>query len=222
MLRRYLGLSLSLSLMLGLLVPIFISAPIAQAEEKDLVKCRNVKVAAQSNKRVSPPTAILKRAPRLITIFTNCGTIKIRPFFREAPLTITALTALINSGYYNQTQCHRLSTRGIFWIQCGDPTATGLGEPGFVIKDENLPGQTDDNYPKGVVAMSNFGMPDTNGSQFLMFYENTTLLSPNNTIWGEMVSGMEIIEFIAKGGVRGGNVEGVPSRKLVIERITVR
>ncbi|NDA39859.1 MAG: hypothetical protein EBX88_00230 [Actinobacteria bacterium] len=64
--RRYLGLSLSLSLLLGLFLPIFISAPVAQAEEKDFVKCRQIKSVAQTPKKVTPPTTLLKRGPRLI------------------------------------------------------------------------------------------------------------------------------------------------------------
>ena len=217
--------SIALSLTISFLSSLFLIASPAKADdknEKDRVKCRPTKVVAQSNKKVSPPTTLLKRAPRLITISTNCGTITIKTYFRDAPLTITALTALINSGYYARTQCHRLSTKGIFWIQCGDPTATGLGDPGFTYKDENLPEVGEDNYPRGTVAMSNFGRPDSNGSQFLLFYEDTTLRSPNYTIWGEIVSGLEIIDYIAEGGVKGGNAEGIPMRNLVIERITIR
>lgn len=217
--------SIALSLTISFLSSLFLIATPVKADdknEKDRVKCRPTKVVAQSNKKVSPPTTLLKRAPRLITISTNCGTIAIKTYFRDAPLTITALTALINSGYYARTQCHRLSTKGIFWIQCGDPTATGLGDPGFTYKDENLPEVGEDNYPRGTVAMSNFGRPDSNGSQFLLFYEDTTLRSPNYTIWGEIVSGLEIIDYIAEGGVKGGNAEGIPMRNLVIERITIR
>ena len=217
--------SIALSLTISFLSSLFLIATPVKADdknEKDRVKCRPTKVVAQSNKKVSPPTTLLKRAPRLITISTNCGTITIKTYFRDAPLTITALTALINSGYYARTQCHRLSTKGIFWIQCGDPTATGLGDPGFTYKDENLPEVGEDNYPRGTVAMSNFGRPDSNGSQFLLFYEDTTLRSPNYTIWGEIVSGLEIIDYIAEGGVKGGNAEGIPMRNLVIERITIR
>lgn len=215
----------SLFLALSLITSLFALATPVSADEKDKedrVKCRPVKVSAQANKKVSPPTTLLKRAPRLITISTNCGVIAIRTYFRDAPLTVTALTALINSGYYTRTQCHRLSTKGTYWIQCGDPTATGLGDPGFSYKDENLPGQEQDNYPRGTVAMANFGRPDSNGSQFMIFYEDSTLRSPNYTIWGEVISGIEILEYIAEGGVRGGNAEGIPLRNLVIERISVR
>ena len=219
------GKSLALSLALSLLSSLFLIATPVKADDKndkDQVKCRPTKALTQANKKVSPPTTLLKRAPRLITISTNCGTITIRTNFREAPLTITALTTLINSGYYTRTQCHRLSTKGIYWVQCGDPTATGLGDPGFSYKDENLPEVGDDNYPRGTVAMANFGRPDSNGSQFLLFYDDTTLRSPNYTIWGEIISGIEIIEYIAEGGVKGGSAEGTPVRNLVIERITIR
>ncbi len=208
------------------LISILLSAFPAQADDKDrdekVVKCRTSKVISQANKKVSPPTTLLKRAPKLITISTNCGVIAIRTLFRDAPLTITALTTIINSGYYTRTQCHRLSTSGIYSIQCGDPTGTGLGDPGFSYKDENLPDPVANNYPKGTVAMSNLGRPDSNGSQFLLFYDDTTLRSPNYTIWGEIISGIEIIEYIAEGGVKGSGVEGSPIRNLVIERITLR
>lgn len=219
--KKRLILSLTLTLISSFLV---LTTPVSaeEKEKEDRVKCRAVKVVAQANKKVSPPTALLKRAPRLITISTNCGVIAIRTYFRDAPLTLTALTTLINSGYYTRTQCHRLSTKGINWIQCGDPTGTGLGDPGFSYKDENLPNQEEHNYPRGTVAMSNQGRPDSNGGQFFLFYEHTTLRSPNYTIWGEIISGMEILEFIAKGGVKGGYVEGMPIRNLVIERITAR
>lgn len=215
----------ALSLTLALIASIFSITTSANADEKDKedrVKCRPVKVLTQANKKVSPPTTLLKRAPRLITISTNCGVIAIRTYYREAPLTLTALTALINSGYYTRTQCHRLSTKGTYWIQCGDPTATGLGDPGFSYKDENLPEQAENNYPRGTVAMANFGRPDSNGSQFLLFYDDSTLRSPNYTIWGEVISGIEILEYIAEGGIRGTNSEGVPLRNLVIERISIR
>lgn len=221
MLRRHLGFSLSLSLLVGLLFPIFISTPVAQAEEKDLVKCRQIKSIAQTPKKVTPPTTLLKRGPRLITLQTNCGNIVIKTFFRDAPVTLTVLATLMNAGYYNRTLCHRLTTDGIYVVQCGDPTATGMGDPGFRYKDENLPKAEEENYPRGTVAMANSGSPGTNGSQFFLVYNDTTL-GPNYTIWGEITSGIEILEHIAKAGVKGGGPDGTPLRNLVIQRVSVR
>ena len=219
--RKHLSVSLSISLLTALIFPISISTPIAQAEEKEIVKCRQVKSVAQSPKRVNPPTTLLKRGPRQITLQTNCGSIEIRTFFRDAPVTLTVLATLMNAGYYNRTACHRLTTDGIYVVQCGDPTATGMGDPGFRYKDENLPEAEMDNYPRGTVAMANSGSPGTNGSQFFLVYDDTTL-GPNYTIWGEITSGIEILEHIAKAGVKGGGADGTPLRNLVIQRVIVR
>jgi peptidyl-prolyl cis-trans isomerase B (cyclophilin B) len=218
---RHLSVSLSLSLVTALVFPISFSAPIAQAEEKETVKCRQIKWSAKSPKRINPPTALLKRGPRQITLQTNCGNINIRTFYKDAPVTLTVLATLMNAGYYKRTACHRLTTDGIYVVQCGDPTATGMGDPGFRYKDENLPEAEMDNYPRGTVAMANSGSPGTNGSQFFLVYDDTTL-GPNYTIWGEIISGIEILEYIAGAGVKGGGVDGTPLKNLVIQRVIVR
>lgn len=218
---RHLSVSLSLSLVTALVFPISFSAPIAQAEEKETVKCRQIKWSAKSPKRINPPTALLKRGPRQITLQTNCGNINIRTFYKDAPVTLTVLATLMNAGYYKRTACHRLTTDGIYVVQCGDPTATGMGDPGFRYKDENLPEAEMDNYPRGTVAMANSGSPGTNGSQFFLVYDDTTL-GPNYTIWGEITSGIEILEYIAGAGVKGGGVDGTPLKNLVIQRVIVR
>lgn len=218
---RHLSVSLSLSLVTALVFPISFSAPIAQAEEKETVKCRQIKWSAKSPKRINPPTALLKRGPRQITLQTNCGNINIRTFYKDAPVTLTVLATLMKAGYYKRTACHRLTTDGIYVVQCGDPTATGMGDPGFRYKDENLPEAEMDNYPRGTVAMANSGSPGTNGSQFFLVYDDTTL-GPNYTIWGEITSGIEILEYIAGAGVKGGGVDGTPLKNLVIQRVIVR
>ena len=193
-----------------------------QVENEIRVKCKNAKVSPQNAKQVAPPRSLLKRGPRSITLKTNCGDIVIRPNSRDARATITAVTTLINANYYDNTICHRLSTEDFYALQCGDPTATGLGDPGFSVRSENLPAAGERNYPRGIVAMANMGRPRTTGSQFFLFYEDTTFRPSNYTIWGEIVSGLEIIEHVAQGGVRGGGTDGMPIRQLIIERIVLR
>jgi peptidyl-prolyl cis-trans isomerase B (cyclophilin B) len=144
----------------------------------------------------------------------------IEAFGVNAPVTVTAMTALAKGGFFDQTLCHRLTTEGIYVLQCGDPTATGRGGPNFFYNDENLPQATDDNYPAGTVAMANSGA-NTNGSQFFIVYEDTSL-SPNYTIWGKVVRGLEIVKAIAKDGVVDGKTDGLPKRKIAIERVKVR
>jgi peptidyl-prolyl cis-trans isomerase B (cyclophilin B) len=182
------------------------------------IRCKSTKAVAANPTRIAPPESILKRGPRLITLKTNCGDIVIQTYFKQAPVTITVLSALVKGGYYNKTLCHRLTTEGIFVLQCGDPTATGSGGPEFRYRDENLPVAGSNNYPAGVVAMANSG-PNTNGSQFFLVYKDTTL-GPNYTIWGRIISGLEIVKYIADGGVKNGETDGTPTRTIAIETAT--
>ena len=188
----------------------------AKKDKVEKVKCRATRAIAQSPARVLPPTSILKRFPKTLTLQTNCGDIVIQTFARQAPVTITVMSALANGGFFNRTLCHRLTTEGIFVLQCGDPTATGSGGPEFRYRDENLPAAGNSNYPEGVVAMANSG-PNTNGSQFFLVYKDTTL-GPNYTIWGRIVSGLEIVKYIAEGGVKDGSTDGTPLRTISIEK----
>ena len=204
----------------ALLIPI---AP-ASADSKEIkvaapekkIKCRVSKASAQSPMRVPAPENLMKRAPKYLKLQTNCGTIVIETFAKAAPVTITVMSQLAKGGYFNKTLCHRLTTEGIFVLQCGDPTATGSGGPTFRYRDENLPLAAENNYPEGSVAMANSG-PNTNGSQFFLVYKDTTL-GPNYTLWGKIVSGLEIVKYIAQGGVKDGGVDGAPLRTIGIER----
>lgn len=182
------------------------------------IRCKSTKAVAANPVRIPAPEALLKRGPKQITLQTNCGDIVIQTYFKQAPVTITVLSALVKGGYYNRTLCHRLTTEGIFVLQCGDPTATGSGGPEFRYRDENLPAAGTNNYPAGVVAMANSG-PNTNGSQFFLVYKDTTL-GPNYTIWGRITSGLEIVRHVAEGGVKNGQADGAPVRTIAIERAT--
>ena len=182
------------------------------------VRCKTSKATAQTPLRVTTPTSILKKFPRTITLQTNCGDIVIQTYARQAPVTVTVMATLARNGFFNNTLCHRLTTEGIFVLQCGDPTATGSGGPDFRYRDENLPAAGDNNYPEGTVAMANSG-PNTNGSQFFLVYKNTTL-GPNYTIWGRIISGLEIVKYIADGGVKNGGADGAPLRTISIDGAT--
>ena len=104
-------------------------------------------------------------------------------------------------------------------MQCGDPTGTGTGGPGFNIPDENLPEAVENNYPAGTVAMANAG-PGTSGSQFFLVYQDTTL-GPDYTIWGSVTSGLDILQTIASAGVVDGGTDGAPLTGVTIESTKV-
>lgn len=154
-----------------------------------------------------------------ISLGTNCGDITIATLPEAAPETVNSMVFLAEQGYFDLTSCHRLTTEGIFVLQCGDPAGNGTGGPGYAVPDENLPAGDADNYPAGTVAMANAG-PGTAGSQFFIVYADTTLPAAY-TIWGEIAQGLDIVQDIAAAGVAGGGVDGPPAQQIVIEQATV-
>jgi peptidyl-prolyl cis-trans isomerase B (cyclophilin B) len=154
-----------------------------------------------------------------ITLATNCGEIVIQTLPELAPETVSSEVFLAESGFYDATACHRLTTAGIFVLQCGDPAGSGTGGPGYTVPDENFPAEAPNNYPAGTVAMANAG-PGTSGSQFFLVYEDTSLPAAY-TIWGTIVSGLEVIQAIADVGGVGGATDGAPAQPIVINSATV-
>ena len=183
------------------------------------IKCTPTKAVGHTPPSVAPADKVLKRIPRTFTFVTNCGNIVVTTVGAKAPITLTQLSTLARGGYFNNSLCHRLTTQGLYVLQCGDPTATGGGGPNFTYRDENLPTEGLNNYPAGTVAMANSG-PGTNGSQFFLVFADTTL-GANYTIWGTVTQGLEIVKAIAKAGVRGGGADGAPSQQIEIKRVTV-
>ncbi len=168
----------------------------------------------------APAASPLSSSPAKITLVTNCGDIVISTLPTEAPLTVASEIFLVEQGFYDAVSCHRLSTAGIFVLQCGDPKGDGTGGPGYEVPDENLPATGTANYPAGSVAMANAG-PNTNGSQFFLVYEDTTL-PPGYTIWGTITAGLDIVRQVAAGGVVGGGSDGPPLKSITIETATAQ
>jgi peptidyl-prolyl cis-trans isomerase B (cyclophilin B) len=166
-----------------------------------------------------PNAGITESNKATISFTTNQGEIVIETTPSLAPLTVNAIAALAQKNYFDKTICHRLTTEGIYVLQCGDPTGTGTSGPGFNIPDENLPEAVENNYPAGTVAMANAG-PGTSGSQFFLVYQDTTL-GPDYTIWGSITSGLDILQTIASAGVVDGGTDGAPISGVTIESTKV-
>lgn len=116
----------------------------------------------------------------------------------KAPCTVNSFVSLAEQGYFDDTVCHRLVDYGIFVLQCGDPTATGTGGPGYTIPDEVNKAVT---YPAGTIAMAKRTAPNTGGSQFFMVYADTEL-PPEYTVFGTMdQAGIDVVGGIAAQGV---------------------
>jgi peptidyl-prolyl cis-trans isomerase B (cyclophilin B) len=186
---------------------------------EDGINCSETNATAHDPVKIPTPTAVLTKFPKTFTLVTNCGDIVISAVGSKAPFTMTSIAALAKGGFYDDSLCHRLTTEGLFVLQCGDPTATGGGGPEFTYPDENLPENIENNYPEGTVAMANSG-PNTNGSQFFLVYANTTL-APSYTIWGTITSGLDIVKAIAKAGAVGGAPDGKPAKTIAIQKVLV-
>lgn len=189
----------------------------AQAAAK--VKCTPTKAVGHAEMKVKPAEKPSTRLPKTFTLTTNCGTIVITTVGKKAPWTLTEMSTLAKAGYFDGSLCHRLTTAGIYVLQCGDPTATGRGGPGFSYPDENLPANALNNYPAGTVAMANSG-PGTNGSQFFLVFADTSL-GPDYTIWGKITKGLDIVQAIAKAGVKGGGGDGTPNTTVALTKVRV-
>lgn len=153
---------------------------------------------------------------------TNCGRITVSLDADAAPKNVNALAFLTEEGYYSGNYCHRLTTAGIFVLQCGAPGADGTGDIGFTVPDENLPADGKNNYPTGAVAMANRGA-DTASSQVFFVYKNTTL-PPNYTIVGKVTGGLDVVKYVAAGGVQAGSsdaTDGPPAQPIVIKTASI-
>jgi peptidyl-prolyl cis-trans isomerase B (cyclophilin B) len=204
----------------------------AQAAErpKSVASCKKSTAKPSVPATLKQPKVPAKRIPTTIAFNTNCGVIRATLLTKQAPQTTTNIAYLANAKYFNGTICHRLTTSGIFVLQCGDPTAQGAGSPGGWVgyKDENLPRAGAKNYPAGTLAMANSG-PGTNGSQFFLVYADTQL-GPDYTIFGRITSGLDLLKKIAEVGAykveSDGQAyyaeDGFPIQLVVIESATVR
>jgi peptidyl-prolyl cis-trans isomerase B (cyclophilin B) len=166
-----------------------------------------------------PPTKPDSKASYQATIHTNRGDVVINLLNSKATCTVNSFVYLAAKKYFNGTHCHRLTTIDPFVLQCGDPTGTGSGGPGYKFANENLAGAK---YTQGTVAMANSG-PNTNGSQFFIVYKNSKLAA-SYTPFGEVVKGLGIIQNVAKAGSNNANAagDGHPKEKVVIESVTIK
>lgn len=129
-----------------------------------------------------------------ITMETTRGTIEIQLFPEHAPITVNNFVFLTREGFYDSVTFHRVISN--FVIQGGDPTGTGMGGPGYKFGDEvyNNPLK----HETGVLSMANAG-PGTNGSQFFITHSPQPHLNGKHTVFGKVISGMDIVNAIRQG-----------------------
>jgi cyclophilin family peptidyl-prolyl cis-trans isomerase len=183
---------------------------------------------APSGKDVGLPPKTANVSATSAVLKTNNGDITIT-LAAAAPCTVRSFAHLVTNKYYDGTPCHRLTSHeSLKVLQCGDPTGTGTGGPGYTVPDENptdLPpaGQAS-LYARGTVAMANTGQPNSGGSQFFLVYGDSTL-PPNYAVFGKVdATGLATLDKIAAAGLtpgeRGPN-DGSPKNPVTIEQAAV-
>ncbi|WP_405379668.1 peptidylprolyl isomerase [Phascolarctobacterium sp.] len=150
---------------------------------------------------------------RKIKFTTNKGVFVAEMFEDKAPLTTKNFIELTEKGFYNGVIFHRVIED--FMIQGGDPTGTGMGGPGYKIKDEFGPGLKHDD--EGILSMANAG-PNTGGSQFFITLAPTPWLNGHHAIFGKIVEGMDVVRLI---GVVPTDFRDRPREAVVMEKVEV-
>jgi eukaryotic-like serine/threonine-protein kinase len=187
-----------------------------------------------ASKPVSPPeTGEVSTDPARIgvNIVTNRGKIGLQLANNESPCTVHSFVSLVKQEFFDDTQCHRLTTSpGLSVLQCGDARGDGTGGPGYQFADEYPTDQYPPGdpalkkpvvYPRGTLAMANIG-PNTNGSQFFMVYRNSQL-PPAYTVFGTIdATGLATLDKIAAAGVAGGGDDGTPGTEVTIRSARLR
>ena len=156
------------------------------------------------------------------TVTTTCGELTFELDGVKAPQTVASFAHLAKEGYWAPSPCHRVTTSGIFVLQCGDPTGTGSGGPGYTFGVENAP--KDGVYPAGTLAMARTQDPNSNGGQFFITYKETKLPTDGGgyTIFGKVTGGLDIIEKIAAGKALAPQPEdGTPVNPISILNVKV-
>lgn len=171
-------------------------------------------------KPVEPPPAEATTTGTVSgSISTNVGDIAIELDAGRTPCTVANFLSLAEQGYFDDTQCHRLTTEGIYVLQCGDPTASGMGGPGYTIPDE-VDGT--EKYGPGVLAMAKTSEPDSGGSQFFLVYADSGVLDPVYTEFGTFdEAGVALLEEVAAKGTAEGGPDGSPAEEITISGVTV-
>ncbi|NUT50195.1 MAG: peptidylprolyl isomerase [Saccharothrix sp.] len=161
------------------------------------------------------------------TIKANIGELKLTLDRALAPCAVNSFISLAKQGYYDGSTCHRIGTEGLQMLQCGDPTGTGTGGPGYTFDNETWPELT---YGRGYLAMANAGLDQetqkgTNGSQFFIEYGDAQL-SPDYTVFGSLdEAGLKLVDEVARAGHDGSFDPspggGKPNKEVKFESVTV-
>ena len=171
--------------------------------------------------RVVPDPALAEGRTWTAALTTTAGHLTLELDGAAAPQAVASFVTLAQEGFFDGTSCHRLTLEGIYVLQCGDPTGTGTGGPGYTFGPiENAP--TDGVYPAGTVAMARpADNASGNGSQFFLVYADSAIpadAAGGYTVMGTITSGMDVLDAVAAAGIVEGT-EYTPAVDVTIEGV---
>ncbi|RVW04027.1 peptidylprolyl isomerase [Rhodococcus xishaensis] len=208
--------------------------PTARAEAlPDLVNCTYTPTGDAAKPNTPPRSEGIDTTVSTVSasMETSQGNIGLTLDNAESPCTVNSFVSLAQQGYFDDTECHRLTTSdSLKVLQCGDPTGSGMGGPGYQFANEfptdqyavdDANAQMPATYPRGTVAMANAG-PGTNGSQFFLVYGDS-MLPPQYTVFGTVDdTGLATLDKIAAAGDDASNSAGDGKPNLPVEITSVR
>lgn len=183
-----------------------------------------VETEGAANSLTPPDASLALDKVWTVDIDTNQGPITLELDGVNAPQAVASFITLAQEDFFDGTDCHRITTEGIYVLQCGDPTGTGSGGPAYRYGPiENAP--ADDLYPAGTLAMARVGNDgESMGSQFFVVYEDSTIPSDTAggyTVFGEVTQGLAIVEGVAQAGTITGTPDGRPAQSVIINEVSV-
>jgi peptidyl-prolyl cis-trans isomerase B (cyclophilin B) len=186
----------------------------------ETVDCTYDETGIEPPKEVAAPDSeAVAEGEIWVDLETSIGTLELTLDAEQAPCATHSFVSLAEQGWFDDTTCHRLTTQGIYVLQCGDPSATGSGGPGYAFDDE-LTGE--ETYQAGTLAMANSG-ENTNGSQFFIVYKDTRLPALY-TVFGTVDdAAVQAVQDVADAGTDNayGRGDGAPLTEVAISSATV-
>jgi peptidyl-prolyl cis-trans isomerase B (cyclophilin B) len=199
------------------------SSSTASSSSASSVSCDYSASPQGATRTVEPPPATPDVQGKVaVTMTTSIGSLRATLDADNAPCTVNSFLSLAKQGYFDKTTCHRLTVAPstIFVLQCGDPSGTGTGGPGYTVPDE-LSGK--ETYGAGTLAMANTGQPDSGGSQFFVVYRDTPL-PPSYTVFGQVdAAGVKAVQHMAAKGTDNafGDGDGHPKVPVTITGVAI-
>lgn len=148
--------------------------------------------------------------PKIHLVLKN-GVVEIETYTKEAPQTVKRIVELAKSGFYDGLTFHRVIAG--FMAQGGDPNGNGTGGSGKNLKAEF----NEIKHTRGIVSMARANDPDSADSQFFICYDDLPFLDGKYTVWGKVVSGMNLIDRIPEGRGQNGQVLSNPTKIIAVK-----